>query len=1028
MNKTKVVLMTLMCCLWTFNVYSQEAKIKRAIELIEKKEYPDAKELLNKVLEKNPNDPLAIYFTELIGFKLGSVDKGLIERLNNVEEQYSRFSSVEKINDSLKFNVSITAIAQLKQEIIDKAFAQYYIKSNNIDSLKEFSIYYQPTVLQTAHLKERICLLTFERLDLNNRRDLVSFIKTNADCDQAKVVTQSLVRLDWRFAKEMNSIEEYNQFKIKHTNSELLDSANYFIHEINWSNAVKNDNVLAYKDFISNNPQSPHIEHAKSLYDKQLWESIKTSTDSTEITRYISTCMTCNYKDDAQNLIADMHWARISNTSDTNSLNYFINKWPASNKVQLAYNLKLNLIKFKDRINEIPATVLKNDLTWDDRLVIYHNSTGQYVRTKVYTDGKQGIKERTVENINILIDVDEIVTGDKNIIYSLNYRSTTKNSKLVSNHDGLVGLEIDDFYLSQRLSESFFAISSGNEIYDSKRKEFIPIEMPNYNFSFNRPNVFPYLRIAHPEYLYSETFKSRGNFNYKPSSFNSDLLYSINQDRFFCLNNSGLDYNVTFGSGQKLCLINDHIYKIENLQEVASASDLQTDIVTFNDSMFVSHNHKDDFLTINRLNGLLVNKIDLRELPGFVKSWGKAELNFIEIDQFGQYLYIEWQPVAFDHDKIMTTPYNNSLLAIFDCKVSRFVYIGPHIGVDYTTEKIGWVMTKAFDSYKKENVKIGKARQEPLSKHGLSWNLTNYLPPVNVDKYSLVEDKSLHSIDRSLINLNSIISDDFTVQLNNMIEKLAPVEDIFNQNLVAERKQYLKDSLIAKTHLWIQPNSRAYELHIGSTEVEANIDKNILSHCAKYYIEPDADGPSEWYLEFLPKLINLKREGDLFTFSFRVDSLPTELVESKVRVSDKDMSSIYSGSRNRGNVIQKAIPYSFQGENHITYSFDIVTDDEEFARLINDKSKSNDIAVQFYADWNPSFLLESFEVRLIESHPSIFTLNEKNYWFDLIKDCKNQGVSPWQVSLQLQFISDEEGDWRLPVLLKSEDLKINPLY
>jgi hypothetical protein len=67
-------------------------------------------------------------------------------------------------------------------------------------------------------------------------------------------------------------------------------------------------------------------------------------------------------------------------------------------------------------------------------------------------------------------------------------------------------------------------------------------------------------------------------------------------------------------------------------------------------------------------------------------------------------------------------------------------------------------------------------------------------------------------------------------------------------------------------------------------------------------------------------------------------------------------------------------------------------------------------------------------VRLIESHPSIFTLNEKNYWFDLIKDCKNQGVSPWQVSLQLQFISDEEGDWRLPVLLKSEDLKINPLY
>lgn len=1057
MIRIKIIFLFLLFSLTTLKVHSQEAKIKRAQEYIEKSEYSEAQAIFNKILEKNSDDVLALYFTELIKFKLGNVNKDLITRLNIIEQQYTGFSSAQKINDSVKFNVNPTTVAYLKQEITNKAFAQYYIKSNNLDSLKAFSIDYQSTESQTAHLSERICLLSFERLDLNNRSDLVSYINTNGECDQAKVVAQTLVRLDWTLTKEKNSIEDYNQFKIKHAKSELLDSANYFIHEINWTNAIKNDNVVTYRDFITTNPNSRHIEEAKSRYDNQLWASTKTSTDSIEIVNYISTCIICHHKDEAQNLLANIHWARVSGTSDTNALNAFISKWPHSDKVELAYSLKINLTSFIERISEIPATPIKYDITWEDRLAIYQKSSGQYLRTKVYPDGKIGIKERIVENFNssTLVDVDEIITGDNKIIYSLINHKSSKSPKLISNYDGLVGLEINDFFLSQRFSNSFFAFTSGNEIYDAQKSEFIPVPMPSYNFSFNRPAVFPYLRIAYPDYLYSETFKSRGNTTYEPSLYNSDLIYSINQERFFCLNNSGLGYNVIFGSGQKLCLINDEIYQIENLEKVTVLNGLQNSneennksyrkihpkIVTFNDSMFVWYHAEDNILKIHRINSPVENTIDLSNLTRLQTSNGMAEFDAIEIDQFGRYLYVEWQPDKYQYLKASESGEENveriwsdsfkspSLLAIIDCRSSRIVYMGRKIGIDYTTEKAGWVMTKALYSYKNENIKIDKTRQEPVQKHGLSWNLTNYIAPVvSVDRYSFIEQKSLYTIDRSLINLNSLISDDFMSQLNNLVKTLSPVEDIFNQNIVKVRKDFIKDSLISVAHLWIKPSSSHFDSQLSSANFEPNYDKKVLNHCAKYSIDTEADVPSERFLQFIPKLTDMKREGDLFTFSFRIDSLPTELVESKMLVSDKYTSSIYNFSTNVGRVVQKELPYSLQDSNYITYFFDIVTSEEQFARIINDKIKINDVAVHFYADWSTSFLLESFEANLIEQYLSIEKMNRKNYWFDLINEAKSQGVSPWQISLQLVFISEDGEKWKLPILMKSEELRIKPLY
>ena len=1041
MIRIKITLLVFLSSFLTFNAHSQENKIKKAQEHIEHQKFSEAQAIFIKILEKNPDHRLALYFTELITFKLGNVNKDMIQRLNHIEQQYSQLEAGEKMTDSVKFNVSKSVIVSLKKEITDNAFTRHYLNSRDLDSLKEFKTDYQPSVSQIARINERICSVNYEKIDFNNRIDMINFININGDCSQFNFVVVSLENLDWKNVKKNNSIEGYIEFKSNHAKSKLLDSADHLIQEISWNTAIQRNDFNIYKEFIAKNPKSPHLSEASNRYDTLFWENSRSSLDSVQIINYLKTCSPCGHEDEAQILLANNHWARISSTNDMNTLNNFINKWPNSDKVPLAYNLINILLINKERLSEIPGTTFKNDITWDDRLAIYQNSRAQFLRTKVYPDGKLGVKERIVVNINTLMDVDEIVTGDKNIFYSLIKNDGLTSPKLISNYDGLVGLEIEGFFLSQRLSNSFFACSWGNEIYDAQKGVFIPVEMPKYNLSLNRPTVFPYLRIAYPDYLYSKTYESRGNSQYMPSLYNSDLLYSINQDRFYCIENSGSkNYNVTFGSGKKLCMINNEIYKIENLEQVSISSDLQSNheednhqsirnidskIVTFNDSTFVWYYAKEKVLKINRTNSKLINSIDLSHLTGLGTSTGLVEFKFVEIDQFGRYLYLEWEPEVYE--KILTTPYNNSLLAIVDCQNSKFVYIGPHIGLDYTTEKEGWVMTKAVYSYKNQDVKIGKTRQEIVEKHGFSWSITNYSPPVSSDEVIAIETKSLYTIDRSLINLNSLISDDFMLQLNKMIDKLSPIEDIFNQSYVQKRKQFLKDSLISRAHLWVTPSSIDFDSQLFNTEIEPNYDKMVLNHCAKYYIDAEAPFPSGYFQRFIPKLTDLKRQDDLFTFTFRIDSLPMELVQSKIRVSDKYMCSIYKGSREMGRVVQKELPYSLQDSNRITYFFDIVTDEEQFARMINDKIKINDLTVNFNYDWNDSFLLHSFEFTLIEQHHSISKMNLKNYWLDLINELKSQGVSPWEVSLQLAFFSGDD-DWKLPLLLRSENLQINGRY
>ena len=365
MISTKFLLLFCVLSTLTLNLYSQEAKIKKAQKYIAASEFSEAREIIAKIIEKNPNNLVALYYIELIDYKMGSVNTNMIKKLSHLQQYYSEIKSEDKSKDSIEFNVSKTTIANLKKDITDKALT-LYIHSSNLDSLEQFKKDYEPSPTQIARITERICQVRFEQINFINRNDLVHYLNTNEGCIQITFVVNKLETMDWLSAKENNSIEGYIKFKNFHTKSTLLDSADQLIHEIRWNTTLQQDNHETYKDFIANNPTSPHVLEATKRYEKHLWESTKISIDTAQIIYYINNCKTCEHKGEAYDQLANHHWLRINSTSDTNTLNYFINKWPNSDKVQLAYNQKINIVKFQDRINKIHQTPIMNDLSWDE--------------------------------------------------------------------------------------------------------------------------------------------------------------------------------------------------------------------------------------------------------------------------------------------------------------------------------------------------------------------------------------------------------------------------------------------------------------------------------------------------------------------------------------------------------------------------------------------------------------------------------------------------------------------------------------
>jgi len=83
------------------------------------------------------------------------------------------------------------------------------------------------------------------------------------------------VEHDWEKTQNINTIDGYEKFLLKHPDSKFSNEANRQIENLDWEATQKRNTVLAYQRFIKEYPQSLYFEEAKNRIENLHWIAAK---------------------------------------------------------------------------------------------------------------------------------------------------------------------------------------------------------------------------------------------------------------------------------------------------------------------------------------------------------------------------------------------------------------------------------------------------------------------------------------------------------------------------------------------------------------------------------------------------------------------------------------------------------------------------------------------------------------------------------------------------------------------------------
>jgi hypothetical protein len=693
------------------------------------------------------------------------------------------------------------------------------------------------------------------------------------------------------------------------------------------------------------------------------------------------------------------------------------------------------------------------DSLWNNKLATYKQTETGYFRTSIIKNSAD-FSELVKKGIRVDGKVQEIpINRGKSIIYSVrsfdDNRPDYKYGFLATNFKGHIGLEIPETYVTGQFSNNIYYLNNDNLVINTTNNETAPLKLPKYDFIFSKLTPFPYIRISKKDYLFSNDFYTRGNSNYVPEYFNSDLFFNLKSNRLFSIPSRNSKYEIDFGNSKSTFLLEDNVYASDDLSQIELEFDrhIRTNrdvydpksgqyikekiiapIIAFNDSIYVSYFKTDN---IFKLYNLFTNRLDTIQLEDLLTIENQSEQSFeltfthCEIDVFGKYLYIEYKNNSYDKKR--------SRLAIFDCANQKIVYIGPAVGIDYTTEVSGWVMTKVgslnLDNY------IQTTREElETEKYGFKWGLVNVKAP----SYAPTVDRRASVLQRYLINFNSFINNDFVSLLNSKVNKLSPIEDLFNKEIVKQRKQKVQDSLINVSYRWSSGNqdisSQRFDMQVLE---EDTLSYERLSKTLNFNPISYSGDFKRYELRLLDlKEEEVRNEGKCFVFTLSIDSLPSSLTTLNLQfpgiVYDKEYdvnSTLYVSGNNWGFFSRKYDPITKINDSLVRYNFQVCIRNGENARKFNTMlNNPESITAELTIDeYDENSICNTLEWHLIESCFDSSYLDKNHYWMEIIQESKKQGVRPVRTKLEIQVNDSEE--WKFPILFNTlTNLLFTPKY
>jgi len=135
---------------------------------------------------------------------------------------------------------------------------------------------------------------------------------------------------DWQNATQLNTVEAYKEFLLKHSQSEFSNSARKNIEKLEWESAKRNDNLESYQQFISKYPYSEFTNSAKNRIEELEWQMTININNIKGYQKFLQKYPSSTFSKQANKKIETLEWEEAKTINSHEGYSTFLNKYPNS--------------------------------------------------------------------------------------------------------------------------------------------------------------------------------------------------------------------------------------------------------------------------------------------------------------------------------------------------------------------------------------------------------------------------------------------------------------------------------------------------------------------------------------------------------------------------------------------------------------------------------------------------------------------------------------------------------------------------
>jgi outer membrane protein assembly factor BamD (BamD/ComL family) len=390
--KAKFFLIILILTFFNYS-FSQIRFLKRAIKKIEKQEFNEAFEDIEKYQQKkqkNLTSPIA-YFCKYRWF------------IDDKNPNYNPKLAFKNLDESIKF-----------KNFIDQ------------EDSSDYCIDFQFCNTKLSYLRESTAFAIFNVIKSSYRLDSINaFIIEFNSLEASKKATKYRDSVEYQIVIAINSISEFENYMREYPKSVYYEAAQNKIYEIAFDNAKTLNTEKDFQYFLENYPKAPQKEQAKKLAEISAKNEALKSNTLEQLKGFLQRYPKSEFLQEVTSKIHELEFETVTKLNTEKDYLAFVAKYPDAIQVEQAKKLAIKA-SYEYAINSKSISELKSFLNK------YPNSEFEY----------------NIKNTIHLLAYEDVITRNEVLAYEeylINYKSSIYAKQ--------VQLKLEELYYNKLLEE-----------------------------------------------------------------------------------------------------------------------------------------------------------------------------------------------------------------------------------------------------------------------------------------------------------------------------------------------------------------------------------------------------------------------------------------------------------------------------------------------------------------------------------------------------------------------------------------------